>query len=167
MWLVSQACVCRPPPLVNSITQAHIHTPRKRPRWILLLLISSPLMAALLPDKSAISSNSPAVQQPKSVVDGKQPPHTTVSTPPHLQDVEQHHFITGWAGGLKLALCGILHNGIHRLRSTLCIQAFRHTYPNKQEAAGPASAVSALISHTLIAVQSLPHRIPSRNGCGC
>jgi len=43
----------------------------------------------------------------------------------HLQDVEQHHFIAGRAGGLKLALRGIFHNCIHSLRSPLSIQACR------------------------------------------
>ena len=74
--VVGQAGVCRPSPLVGSITQAHTHTPRKRDRRTLLLLISSPMMAALFPQNSAAAqqSNSPRAARWQTTT-----PHTCLS----------------------------------------------------------------------------------------
>lgn len=60
----------------------------------------------------------------------------TASRQAHLQDVEQHHFITGWASGLKLALRGVLHNRVHCLWCSLCIHTCRtrraNMHPDQQ-----------------------------------
>lgn len=82
----------------------------------------------------------------------------------HLQDVEQHHFIAGWAGRLKLALRGVLNNGIHCLWRSVSVQTCGHTA--RQRVCGTTS--QSRVATRLAALAWLHHRaLPSGMSCVC